>query len=140
MALVTAVLLGACARSDSPRAGGDGDSPISDSPGPVGPSPTPLLVEPRDDLVDPRPVGIESTEPMDDRTLRVRFYGGVEDCYGLARVDVEETADAVIVTLWEGRVPGAEICIEIAVWKAVDVTLESPLGGREVRDGAPHAA
>lgn len=36
----------------------------------------------------------------------------------------------------EGRVPEAEACIEIAVFKGIEATLDAPLGDREVVDGA----
>jgi hypothetical protein len=70
------------------------------------------------------------------RRLRIEFYGGVEECEGLDRVVVEESRDAVTVTLFVGRVPTAEVCIEIAVLKWVTVRVDAPISGREIVDGA----
>lgn len=66
----------------------------------------------------------------------VRFYGGVEACEGLARVETEYESERIIVTLFVGRVPSAEVCIEVAVLKATRVQLEEPVAGRQIVDGA----
>lgn len=51
-------------------------------------------------------------------------------------MEVEESREAVTVTLFVGRVPSAEVCIEIAVLKSVTVLVDGPIGGREIVDGA----
>jgi hypothetical protein len=140
VALGSGVLLAACAglvrgtvsAADAP------ESPVSTTPseGPSAVEPTPLLVRPRPGLVQARPRPWDRVEVTGPRTLLVHFTGGVEACYGLARVDVRYGADAVTVTLFEGRVPGDLYCIEVAVAKAVRVELDEPLGDREVVDGA----
>jgi hypothetical protein len=134
-----ALLLGACA-GPSQNPGGDPgpDSPTSSSPDPGGPAPgpTPLMVTPRPGLVDPRPRSWESLEVVDERTLLIQFYGGVEECYGLHHVDTEYGSDAITITLYEGRVPEAGVCIELAVLKEVRIELDEPVGGREIVDGA----
>jgi hypothetical protein len=96
------------------------------------------LVEPRDGLVDPHPVDwLRAKVSDDDMTLTITFWSGVEECYGVSSVDVKDPADGPVeVTIYEGRDPDAETCIEIAVKKAVRVTLESPLGDRKVIDGS----
>ena len=68
----------------------------------------------------------------------MRFWGGVEPCFVLDRVEVEETADTVTVTLRAGSDPARPgvACIEIALWMSVEVRLAAPLGGRVIRDGA----
>lgn len=104
------------------------------------PGPTVLEVEPRDGLVDVRPRVWDRAEPTAPRRIRVEFYGGVEECEGLDRVEVQEGEKAVSITLYTGRVPEAEVCIEIAVLKATTVKLRSPLRGREIVDGAQVAA
>lgn len=86
-----------------------------------------------------RPNAFDKVVVLDERTLEVRFWGGVEDCYGVDRVDVEYGKEEVIVTVYAGRVPTAEACIEIAVLTAVRVQLDEPLAGREIVDGAPSA-
>jgi hypothetical protein len=73
---------------------------------------------------------------VDPRTVRLEFYGGVEECEGVDRVEVDEAPHTVTVTVFTGRVPTAEVCIEIAVLKRIDVKLSTPLAGREVVDGA----
>lgn len=79
-------------------------------------------------------------EPEAPKRIRVEFYGGVEACEGLDHVEVEETDETVSITLFTGRVREAEVCIEIAVRKATTVKLRSPLGEREILDGAQVAA
>jgi hypothetical protein len=74
----------------------------------------------------------------ESRSLTVIFWSGVEPCNVLDRVEVEESANSVTITLYEGSAPAAKntACIEIAVKKAVEVELDKPLGGRKVIDGA----
>ena len=64
--------------------------------------------------------------------------GGVEPCFALDRAVVEETPEAVTVTLYAGSDPAQPdaMCIEIALLMAVEVPLDAPLGGRPIRDGA----
>ncbi|MGH2572319.1 MAG: hypothetical protein ACRDGU_02330 [Actinomycetota bacterium] len=133
------LLLGACAGQQSQNPGGDPDSPVTSSPDPGGPAPgpTPLMVTPRPGLVDPRPRSWESLEVVDERTLLMQFYGGVEECYGLHHVDTEYGSDSITITLYEGRVRDAGVCIELAVLKEVRIELDEPLGGREIVDGGP---
>jgi hypothetical protein len=86
-----------------------------------------------------RPNPFENVVVLDERTVEVRFYGGVEECYGVDRVDVEYGKTAVTVTVYQGRVPTAEVCIEIAVLTAVRVNLDEPLAGRKIVDGAANS-
>jgi hypothetical protein len=136
--LVTLVLLGGCAERAEPGAGPAPDQPVSNPPVTTvpNPGPTTLEVEPREGLVDVVPHIFDKAEPLGPTTIRVEFYGGVEECEGLDHVDVEETKKKVTITLHTGRVPEAEVCIEIALLKATTVELESPLAGREIVDGA----
>lgn len=99
----------------------------------------PELVTPRPGMADVRPIPWERAEPVGDARLRVHWTGGVEPCYVLDRVEVTETAETVTVTLFQGSDPTAppdQACIEIGVFKAVEVDLEAPLGDRTVVDGA----
>lgn len=134
--LAALLILGACAERAGPVAPPD-DPVVSTpvSPTPI-PGPTFQEVEPRDGLVDVRPHIWDRAEPTGPRTVRVEFYGGIEECEGLARVKVQETDETVTITLYTGRVPTAETCIEIAVLKATTVELDSPLAEREILDGA----
>jgi hypothetical protein len=136
--LTAAMLLAACAERGQSGEAPPSDSPVTSTPVPSGPipEPTPLLVEPRPGLVDPRPHTWQSVDVENDRTLLVQFYGGVEECYGLDHVDVEYGTDQITVTLFEGRVPTAEVCIDIAQLKAVRIHLREPVDGRTIVDGA----
>ena len=139
------MLLAACAgRGEDRRVSGrtGPDSAVSTtvpSRSSPAPQPTPLLVTPRQGLVDVRPNPFEKVAVLDERTIEVRFWGGVEECYGVDRVDVEYGMSALTVTVYQGRVPTAEVCIEIAVLTAVRVTLDQPLAGRTIVDGAATA-
>jgi hypothetical protein len=141
--LAASALLTACAGLREGGAAGPGpDTPISSTPDPgiTPPKPGPLLVEPRDGLVDVHPQPWDKARILDPRTVEVRFYGGIEECYGVARVDVDYRKESVVITVFGGRVPTAEVCIEIAVLKAVRVDLTEPLAGRRLVDGAEQAS
>ena len=88
--------------------------------------------------VDLRPRPFESAEPVGERQLAVRFWGGVAPCSVVGRVDVVETPDRVTVTVFSGRDPrpGRVACIELAVYQEVVVDLAAPVGGRAIVDGA----
>jgi hypothetical protein len=135
--LLVAGLVVACGERARPGGRPAPDSPVTGSPVP-GPTitPSPLLVTPRPGLVDVRKHIWDRAEPTGARTVRVEFWGGVESCEGLSRVAVAEAPDTVTITLYVGRVPDALVCIEIAMLKAVNITLERPLGDREIVDGA----
>jgi hypothetical protein len=139
---IAAILLAACAgRGDNRPASGqpDPDSDVSTtvpSPSSPAPEPTPLVVTLRPGLVDVRPNPFDKVVVLDERTVEVWFYGGVEECYGVDRVHVEYGDTEVTVTVYQGRVPTAEVCIEIAVLTAVRVVLDEPLAGRKIVDGA----
>jgi hypothetical protein len=127
-------LLASCAARTEPR-GTPPDSPVEGTPAP-GPTGGVLEVSPRPGLVEVRRHPWDRAEQVGPRRVEVEFYGGVEECEGLARVRTEVAEDAVTITLFVGRVRGAEVCIEIAVLKSVTVTLDEPLGGRPIVDGA----
>ena len=142
LAAITGVLLASCGGvgSDTAQPGAPGpDSPVTASPvdpGGAVPSPTPKPVEPQAGLTDVRPQPWESVEPLDPRTLQVAFYSGVHECYGVDRVEVDYGSKTLTVSLFIGRVPGNQVCVEIAEYQAVEVELDEPLGGREILDGA----
>lgn len=138
LAALLMVTASACAADgEPPRAGPDDSVGTHVPPGPTPPEPSPQVVEPREGLVEVRPRPWEAIEVLGPRRLRVLFWTVAEECYGLDRVEVEETDHTVTITLFEGRVPEAEVCIEIAVAKAVDVRLDTRLGDRSIEDGAP---
>ncbi|GLW98360.1 hypothetical protein Misp02_24470 [Microtetraspora sp. NBRC 16547] len=88
---------------------------------------------------DPRKIAWTSATPSTDgRSLAIVWWSGVAPCTVLDRVEVEEGAKQVTVTLYEGgdpRFPDA-VCIAIAMQKTTTVRLSAPLDGREVVDGA----
>lgn len=88
--------------------------------------------------VDLRPRPFDWAEPVGDRQLAVRFWGGVAPCSVVGRVDVDETPQRVTVTVFGGRdpAPGRVACIELAVYQEVVVDLAAPVAGRVVVDGA----
>jgi hypothetical protein len=140
--MVLLMVTAACGRLSGTGAGPevpDGDSPVTSSPQdpdePI-PSPTPRIVEPRDGLTGVHPNAFDKAVTVNDRRIRVEFYLGVEECYGLSRVDVEYGEEVVIITLHSGNVPGAEVCIDLAEFVATFVELDEPLNGRTIVDGA----
>lgn len=116
------------------------DPVSSPPPEPRQPDQEPLaqVVEPRPGMSDVRPIGWNDYEVMNERLVRVFFTSGVEPCYVLDRAEVQYQPGRVVVTLFQGREPGSDnvACIEIAVSKAVDVTLDEPLEGRPIVDGS----
>jgi hypothetical protein len=99
----------------------------------------PQLVAPKPGMAGVAPRPFEAWTLGDDgRTVAIEFWSGVEPCYVLDHVDVAYGEDAVSITLHEGHEPQAEdvACIDIGVLKTVEVTLDEPLGDRDVIDGA----
>ena len=135
--LAVLFLLGACgsASPDAPAAAPDdavtGAPATHDDGGGSGPE----LREPEDGLLDVRPRPFDGHEAK-GRKVTLFYYSGVTECYGLDRIEVEESPDRVVITIFEGRRPEAEICPEIAVEVRSVVTLDRPLGKRKVVDGA----
>lgn len=89
--------------------------------------------------VDRGRIAVTSFYRYDATHLAINYTNGVPECYGSAGVpQVEETADAVVVTI--PRVPArnrtGRACIDIALLSSLDVTLAEPLGARPVLDGA----
>jgi hypothetical protein len=135
-------------RNDNPPTGGGSSS----DPGKGGDDPVmPPIDEPPIDLpfdptnpggatpVEPVPGVVDSTPhawdhidiASDGRTITVYYWGGVDSCYGLDRVDVSVDEDGLLhVTVFEGRLGnlGDDVaCIEIAMLKAVTITLDQPI-------------
>ena len=110
---------------------GGGDEPVGGMPGATDPGDGALRVKPQPDIVNAVPHQFDRiTVSPDGRTLTVYYYGGVEACYGLASVDVRRAAgEPLVVTILEGTRRSAQhaACIDIALLKAVTVTLDEPL-------------
>jgi hypothetical protein len=148
LGLVAALLLSACSAaapsagpSDaiaptpgaSQRGGGgsDGDpgsgvvQPVD--PGPADPAPgEPTLVVARPGQLDPHPVAVTLLEAsVDGRRVLVRasWYSGVEPCYVLDSVKVDQGGNEFVLTVIEGTGDPNAMCIEIAMYKATIVDL-----------------
>jgi hypothetical protein len=135
---VAALVLAGCGTRSARPAAPEPESPVTSSPvspGPV-PSPTPRLLEPEPGLVQVRPQPWDSSEVLGPRTVQVAFIGGVEECYGLDRVEVRERPERVEITVFVGWKPEAEVCIDLGEFQAARVTLDEPVGDREIVDGS----
>ena len=113
--------------------------PTSDpSPGPTDEAETPEIDMPEEhaeiveEMVQERSVAWEDYEVLSETELRFSTTSGNQACYG-QRYQVEETADEVAVAIIVGNRPDREeICTQEAIFIAVPVELEQPLGNREV--------
>lgn len=150
------LMLGGCggddetseAATDSGAAGGTSlagsagsdqmDTPMgSSSPG-TPDTGSPEVVTPRPGMAHVHAVRFESADVVDQRTVRLTFYDGVEPCHVLDSVKVKYNAGDITMTIWSGADPAKPdaVCIEIAKLKAVDVPLTEDVGEREIKDGA----
>ena len=147
--VAAALLLAACGSADEssdPGSSGnssDPEAPVTSAPQTPGdgeiPSPQPSIAVPQPGQEDVRPIMWQELEKgMDDQTVTLYYYSGVEPCYVLDHVDVEYGKQEVTITLFEGHTPGEgdTPCIEIAIYTATVVELDEPLDGRKVVDGA----
>lgn len=72
---------------------------------------------------------------VDGNTITVGFWMGVEDCFGIERIDIAETETKVAVDITVAARAVDQVCIEIAEARSVTVELDSPLGGRILEIG-----
>lgn len=148
LGLVAAFLLSACSAATAPSAnpsdaiaptpgasqgggGSDGDpgsgvvQPVD--PGAGDPAPgEPTLVVARPGQLDPHPVAVTLLEAsVDGRRVLVRasWYSGVEPCYVLDSVKVDQGGNEFVLTVIEGTGDPNAMCIEIAMYKATIVDL-----------------
>ncbi|MDQ3661465.1 MAG: hypothetical protein M3454_10475 [Actinomycetota bacterium] len=147
LAPLTALLfvLAACGQP-SARPGGSGSSGdedvVSSNPDDDSSNKEPgggaKLVTPQGDAQNVVPGAWRRVKKVDEDTLKVFFWAGVEPCSVLDSVDVSYFGDQVALTLFQGAAPDSanKVCPELAVLKVVEVDLTEPLGGREVVDGA----
>ena len=145
--IVAALLTGACGGAANGSVGTSTDypeSPHGDTPGTGTPSAQdgsdggrnrPELREPEEGLVDVYD-RIFDRHKAEDRKVTLFYYSGPDECYGLDHIKIRERARKVVLTIFEGRHPEAEVCTDIAVSVRSIATLERPLGGRKVVDGA----
>jgi hypothetical protein len=113
----------------------DPDQPVGGVPAPGDPQIPPdgaLQVQPEPGIVNAIPHAWDRiTIAPDGRTITVYFWGGVQDCYGLASVQVERDANGLLqVTVMEGQrgnLAPNTACDEIALLKAVTVALDDAI-------------
>lgn len=97
------------------------------------------LVEPESGLLDLRRIPWQRIEARPGRdSVVVHYSGGIEACYGLARVDVGTRGSRPVITVYEGLRPEARgrLCAEIAVFKRVVVPTSEPIDPDRVLGGA----
>lgn len=88
----------------------------------------------RSDLVNTEPISFDAWSPLENAAgIRVYFLSGTPACYGVHAV-ATETADTVTVALESGLLPEAadRMCTAKAVLAATDITLDAPVGERQV--------
>ncbi len=137
----------------APYAGSEPGSPGPNTPGAVQPVEPGAAEAPGGGPADGPPGGgatadsgtiaVDSFYSYDATHLALNYANGVPECYGEAGTPrVEESADAVVVTIPRTpvRVDGKRACIDIALLGTVDITLDAPLAGRPVLDGARDGA
>lgn len=118
------------------------DAPAQDEPMPVPGDDGEITyrpIEPEGDLAG------EGTVPsggelisVDGNTVTIGFWMGVEDCYGVERIDVAETETKVTVDVTIAERSLDQVCIAIAEARSVTVELDAPLGDRILEfGGAP---
>lgn len=126
---------------DDGTAADDGDTAVTSPPDTGGatvpPGVTWTRIEPTADLVNPVVATPDSIvpDPDDPSAVLVRFYGGVQECYG-ARATVVEQSDSVVrIRLETGGRPDVApdtACIEIAEAQELQVVLDAPVAEREL--------
>lgn len=133
--LLMAVLVAAYG-SPANGAGGSPDEPVS-APAQTdgGGRERPELREPEEGLVDVY-ARIFDRYKAEGRKVTLFYYSGPDECYGLDHIKIRERPRKVVLTIFEGRHPEAEVCTEIAVEVRSIAMLERPLGNRKVVDGA----
>ena len=93
------------------------------------------LREPEEGLVDIYARQFDRHK-ADGRKVTLFYWSGVDECYGLDRIEIKERNRKVVLTIFEGRDPETEVCTEQAVKVRSIARLERPLGDRKVVDGA----
>jgi len=120
-----------------------GDSPGSDGDLEPDPSLDPDPGAGSGGDVDAGMISASGYHAYDATRLAVVYVNGIPECYGTAGTPrVQETADAVTVTIprTPAKSTGDTACIDIALTDSVDITLDSPLGDRDVLDGSRDGA
>lgn len=139
--LLLLVIAGCAGEAGEPSAPQPTDVPVGTSlprPSTRPPAMQPNAVSVTHEAVDLAPLPVSRFEIVDERVVRAHFTAGAPPCSVLGRVTVEESATALTVTLFEGRLPDADCDREpqLASQNVTTVRLPSPLAGRLLIDGA----
>lgn len=111
---------------------GEGPLEPGEEPLPSEDGATPVV--PEDGLEDIIDIGWDHIAVAPDgRTLTVYFWGGAEDCYGLAGVTVDVSGAVPTITIQTGTRPGVEVCVAIAQMYSTEVVLDAPVIGGGVQ-------
>jgi hypothetical protein len=134
--IVAALLIAACGGAANGAAGSP-DDPVSAPamPDSGGGGSKSELREPEEGLVDVYE-RIFDRHKAEGKKVTLYYWSGVDECYGLDHIEIKERSSKVVLTIFEGRDPEAEVCTEQAVKVRSIATLQRPLGDRRVVDGA----
>jgi hypothetical protein len=154
MPLIMAIALGACAAGaptpgpsevidPNPNAPVGGEPSVGGGGQPV-PGADGELTVPQPGQLDVHPVTAGSLEAaVDGRrvTIKVSWSSGIEPCYVLDSIRVDEGERAFSITVMEGHAPGENVCIDIAKFKFALVDLgELAPGTYTISDGTGGAS
>ena len=95
----------------------------------------PTIVSSRAD--EPQSIPISCVSAIDDRRVSIGFeMPPGPDCYELSAIDLEESADAVAITLTVSRIEDAGACSTEPVRSVTEIDLQSPVDDRTLLDGS----
>lgn len=116
--------------------------PVEDTPTQDAPMPVP------GEEITYRPIDIEPDLPadghvpgggelisVDGKVVTIGFWMGVEDCYGVQRVDVTETETKVAIDITVSARSADQVCIALAEARSITVQLDAELGDRVLEIG-----
>jgi len=149
---ITAAACSSVAAEDTPGSTPVTEAPSQDEPVTEAPGETPSEDQPVPGNGEPeityRPIEVEPTLPadgyvpgggelvaVDGNRVTVGFWMGVEDCFGVQRIDVAETDTKVNIDITVSARAADQVCIEIAEARSVTVELDAPLGDRILEIG-----
>ena len=133
--LLTILLVVACGSAANGAAGSHGEPVSAPAVADSGGGSKAELREPEEGLVDIYE-RIFDRHKAEGRKVTLYYWSGVDECYGLDHIKIRERPRKVVLTIFEGRHPEAEVCTDQAVRVRSIATLERPLGNRKVVDGA----
>ena len=86
---------------------------------------------------DPQSIPISCVSAIDDKRVSIGFeMPPGPDCYELSAIDLEESADAVAITLTVSRIEDGGACSTELVRSVTEIDLQSPVADRNLLDGS----